>query len=661
MSNIKIHNKLESIHSSCPCYIHTFESGTFLWSSYIKKATDSALESGPIGQCHYNELNGSQGTSWQIKFENNKYLLESASSKYYLGSNLIPTDTSSNKDNYIWIAPAVLVQNHSGTNYMNVYVTLETIGDLCSGHKAEFVLATKGNGNYPSSSSITTTVSEASFATKVASAMTAAGYSACGTLGADEFSTNGNKVTISFTWDPTATEIIYIGIRDKSPTPDGNYSKLRIHEIKAEPSTWHYDIPLRFPEIKYGINSDNGTKSGSIIIKNNTDVNNPLYTTDCMWCWSNGKTFEKIPPKIDKLKSGFYYLKAVNVSKGYTLPIQKLYVPLKKTSSPEAIWPPYNINRLLQKYAEVYNNIISGMKGCASDTMKLTLLDYLYKKFYGKMESSWGYYRPSTDKWVVLNVNYDPGAPYAAQAPYSSNLGRHLGRSTTNMSGISSFYGAAQRNVSLSEYSSCGTANTSNTYQKPLQLALGTSLTNNDSNFVLQYGGLDISGIATIGPEYGTSLSGTTMETNPALDPQALAMPVWNGGSTGSVDPDREECCKGDTYYVRPTIVIHKDKLWELTSDPGGGKTEPGTRLGSYEWKEFKPKKFNGRMSNFKKRLENQRKKSIFELEDKNMLPRGGSDGFSNSVRSRPIGIKYLEMENLDLITSEGSKGRKIV
>ena len=648
MSNIKIHNKLESIHSSCPCYIHTFESGDFIWSNYIKKATEPLLESGPMGQCHYSEQNGTQGTAWQIKFENNKYLLESSSHRTDHLGNIVPTDSSADKDDYIWIAPAILIQDHAGTNYMTVYITLETIGDLCSGHKAEVLIATKGSGNYPSSSSITKTISESVVATAVANAMTTAGYSACGSLSSDEFSTNGNKVTISITWDPSASEISYIGIRDKSATPDGNYAKLRIHEIKAAPSTFHYDIPLQFPEIKSGVNSDNGTNSGSIIIKQNTDVNNPLYATDCIWCWSNGKTFEKIPPTLNKLKSGFYYLKAVNISKGYTLPIQKFYVPLKKTSSPEAVWPPYNVNKLLQKYNMIYANIISGMKGCASDVMKLTILDYLYKKFSGKIESSWGYHRPSTDSWIVLPADEDPGTYWGnpSNPPYGGSLGRYLGRSNTNSQGFSSYSGPASRNVSLSEYSSCGTINT---YLSPLQTTLGTSLTNNDSDYTLQYGIVQIEYDPTI------PLSNTDPDIN-----VALASP-WNEGITGSVDPNRDECCKGDISYVYPTIVTHKRKAWELISKAGGGRTEPGTGLGSYEWREFRPKNFKGKMVNLKKRLENQRKKSIFELEDKNMVRIGGSDGFTSSVRSRAIGTEYLEMENLDPITPESSGSRKII
>ena len=125
---------------------------------------------------------------------------------------------------------------------------------------------------------------------------------------------------------------------------------------------------------------------------------------------------------------------------------------------------------------------------------------------------------------------------------------------------------------------------------------------------------------------------------------------------------EHPQCCIGEKSYPYPTVLKHKGKLWELKSPTSSGRTEPGTPLGSTEWREVDIKNYKGKRVNIKKRLENQRKKFIFELEDKFAVPRLGSlSGGNKTKTSRASATIYLELENYDVVTPEKSFLKQVV
>ena len=74
MKQINFNPRSATVHNACPCYIHTYETGTFVWSSYINKEMAPLKASGFLGNCHYVEQTNATGVGWHIKKENNKYL-----------------------------------------------------------------------------------------------------------------------------------------------------------------------------------------------------------------------------------------------------------------------------------------------------------------------------------------------------------------------------------------------------------------------------------------------------------------------------------------------------------------------------------------------------------------------------------------------------------
>ena len=410
-------NKFNRTKNFCPCNIHTFETGNFRWSQTIKKSADP-IESkkGLLGQCHYVERNNITAVGWHIKNENNKYLLESSNFHYTKtdGADTMVPIEGNTKDEYIWIAPAVLFKKPSaGSAEHTISITLKTIGPTCNGHRAELVLADLPiNKNFPSSASITDTIlTEAQFEDKVTAEMTAQNYTACASIGGDDFSTNNKTITIKTTYTPSATGVKYIGIRDKSNGIDDDYAKLQIHDIAIYVSgVDDTDIPTNFPIVTAKIKSDNGRRSGKI------ELRDKILGIDCIWCWSNGQTFQNIPPDLKGVKSGIYYVKGVNTKLGYTLPIQKFTVPLKKTASPLDAYPPYNKAQFFTKQYLLYSNSVGGMKGCVQEMMKITILDYLYKILYPQTRPN-----PLYPDWVQFGELL-AGTPSEAGAGAGDNV-----------------------------------------------------------------------------------------------------------------------------------------------------------------------------------------------------------------------------------------------
>ena len=124
---------------------------------------------------------------------------------------------------------------------------------------------------------------------------------------------------------------------------------------------------------------------------------------------------------------------------------------------------------------------------------------------------------------------------------------------------------------------------------------------------------------------------------------------------------EHPKCCIGEKSYPYPTIIKHKGKLWELIGPASSGRTEPGTPLGQTEWKEVDTTNYKGKRVNITKRLENQRKKFTFELEDKFAVPRLGSLGGTATKTSKPSATIYLELENYDIITPEKTFLKQVV
>lgn len=131
---------------------------------------------------------------------------------------------------------------------------------------------------------------------------------------------------------------------------------------------------------------------------------------------------------------------------------------------------------------------------------------------------------------------------------------------------------------------------------------------------------------------------------------------IWNGGQGGRVE-SKGRCCTGEQDYAYPTITFHKDKFWELKNERSIGKTEPGTFLGRNDWQLLNIKSFKGRKENILKRLENKRKKSIFELEDKYAIIYSGS---GSATQGRAITSSIIELENLDILRPEFNKSKSI-
>jgi len=410
--------KFKKAQTACPCYIHTFEAGTFNWKSYISEAAGPiANKKGILGNCNYVERNNLAGEGWHIKQDAtlNRYILESSNSKVSTGITDEQYVTgASTKDEYIWIAPAILFKAGSSTsNIHRIKIILETIGASCNGHKAEVVLAERTyNTQYPTSDSIVSTVfSEAAFASAVATQMTGWEKTACDSLGADEFSTNGNTIQIDGNYTPTENKVLYIGIRDKSVGIDEDYSKLRILDVEVYPQYLDVNIgaPLTYPALKTKITPDRGNNSGKI------EVTNTILGLECIWCYSNGKVFEKIPPTLDKLKSGAFYLKGVNLAKGYTLPIQKLTVGSQRTASPTTQHPPWETSIYRRKQTLLHRNIAGGMPGCLNEMMELSILEYLYDKLYPMVHTNPWYPDWTSEGYTVAlynNINVINAQPH---------------------------------------------------------------------------------------------------------------------------------------------------------------------------------------------------------------------------------------------------------
>ena len=705
--------------NACPCYIHTHETGTFVWSSYIDKEMEPLKASGFLGDCHYIEQTNATGVGWHVKKENNKYLLESSNYKINISGSEGAQATTKNE--IVWIAPAIFINGTAGTDTYTISVTLETIGDG-SGHKAELLVGTRAiNKKHPEESLAVVLESESAFSTKVIAAMTAAGYTAYGSLGGDEFSTNRNKITITSTYTTVTNDnVIYLGIKDTSPVPDNTSAKFRIHEITVEARDYYDIIPTSFPDFKPQITPIKNNTKGKI------EFNNPAEAVKCIWCWGDGTVVEKTLPSRTDLGRGWHYLKGVNITEGYTLPVQRFHMRQTKSASPTVSWPPYSMQSLINKYNLLYNNWVGGMKGCASETMKAHVLDYLYKKMYPEEEPVFGAYIPSIPgvtgggflAYLFANIQSVAGNEGFASVPVSSSglleeldtpggskhqyLGRGPNASFSNGiipgDGGSIINGIGVYAVSLADCADC-TASTlphktisnslitqlgsASTTINPIAGILPTSQTSTDivtggGNYITQnvnifiqdgqiveeepwWNPADINQDGTINlPDLFAVLDGWLQSADWAGSPQGMpsaqSLP-WNGGQNGSVE-SAGRCCTGDQDYAYPAITFHKDKFWELKNERSSGKTEPGTFLGRNDWQLLNLKTFKGKKENVIKRLENKRKKSIFELEDKYAVVYSGS--LDATTRGRAVTSSTIELENLDILRPEFNKSRTI-
>lgn len=712
-SNINFNPNSRNTSNACPCYVHTFETGGFSWGFYTNKATEPATSSKVLDNCHYLEKKTNAGVSWHVEKSNNNYFLESSNTKF------VGELAATAKDEWIWIAPGLLFNNTSETDTYTITITLETLGDPASGHKAELWSATRDfNKKHPTSDTGAALISESDFATKVAAAMVSAGHTAYGSLSSNEFSTNGKTITISATFTTTIDQIRYLGIRDLSPSPDSNYAKFRIHGIHVEPAGYFEAIPLSFPQFKATVTP----------IKNNTrgkiEFDNTAEAVKCLWCWGDGTIMEKIPPTREKLGRGWHYLKGINLTEGYTLPVQRFYMRQTKSASPTVSWPPYSMQSLINKYNLLYNNWTGGTigrssgggLGCASDTMKAHVLDYLYKKMYPEEEPVFGVY-VNTAFIPYLFVANQPGVGVDGQDSVITlssaalladvdipGVSRHmyLGRgpndsssTTMNIDGN----GLGVYPVSLGDCLECSDSTlpyqtisgslitqlgSASTVISPLAGILPTPQTSTDIvtagggggfftqniNIFIQDGVAvesepwwnpgDTNQDGVIGlPDLFSVLDFFGQTADWYGDPQGMPAPSslpWNGGQSGSV-VSGGRCCQGEQDFAYPAITLHKNKLWELKNERSNGKTEPGTFLGRGDWKQLNIKSFRGKKENILKRLENKRKKSIFELEDKYAVLYSGS---GSATQGRAITSSMIELENLDILRPEFNKSKSI-
>ena len=236
----------------CPCYLHTFENGDFRWSSYVNKSAEALPKAGVLGKCNYFQPVNFGGTEhWAIKNHNNNFVAES----------LISKDDRVAKDEYLFFAPGNVFQ--SGVTYY-INIILETQSVTCAGNLAEVVLATRDTNGLPSSTKIVSTlISQTDFGSKVATEMTAKGFTACGVLGSNEFSTNGNILSINASVVPSADVVYYIGIRNVTAKPitAEAYAKLRIHDVRvhADDPRAYPIVPLTLPTITTTVKPDKET------------------------------------------------------------------------------------------------------------------------------------------------------------------------------------------------------------------------------------------------------------------------------------------------------------------------------------------------------------------------------------------------------------------
>lgn len=586
----------------CPCYLHTFENGAFSWSSYVNKSAEALPKSGVLGKCNYFEpvnLGGSE--HWSIKYHNNNFVAES----------LISTTEAVAKDEYLFFAPGNIVQ--AGPTY-TIHISLETQSTTCAGHLAELVLTARDTNNLPSKAKITSTlISQSSFGTKVAAAMTTAGYTACSGMASNEFSTNGNIVTISITYAPSADEIIYIGIRDVTAVPSAaeDYAKLRIHNIKVTLSdaSRYPIVPLTLPRIETIVKPDKETLRGTITIKDAS-----LYN-DCIWCWSDKSApAEKTSPNRTGLTAGWYYLKAINLTTGYTLPIEKVKVPFYQTSNSllsnaKNIWTNAGFAKLTEQF---YNSIANGMKTCVYDLFKIFIIKYLWDK--GTLDPN----QISMDS--TGTILYNNPAPGAIQFPSAPSVAQTC---------ITDAYKMLYQQAIASEFAD-------------YSLSPFTPFLDSDEYETTFF---QESELNTGYGSNGESNLNVFVSSN---------MPYWNEGIPGKLDNVERECCVGAQSYIYPTYIVHNRKVWKPTSMTAETRTEPGSVLGRGNWEIAYRKNNRSTMASPKNYLALLRKKSIFAMES-NMLSKQSSGEGRNTFNS------YIELENLKILTPERSGKRKIV
>ena len=379
--------------------------------------------------------------------------------------------------------------------------------------------------------------------------------------------------------------------------------------------------------------------------------------------------------------------------------------------------PPYSKASLVNKYNQLYNNWVGGMKGCASEVMKAHVLDYLYEKFYPEEEPVFGAYTPEGDfqSYIDIQRMLDESSPdylpYASEYPPFAQFNEVmdipggvgagggvsflLGRDTPYLTWSGEMLYASSVGTSLIGLANYEGCNASTNYTE-LGNALITEVGSATSMVNPIEGILPTSQIGTPPGGNGSIFNTTTIniflneadeiyegwqlegdtngdgivdltdlfavienfyQTTEEYDAQQAGGMPWNGGQSGRVETFGR-CCTGELDYAYPAITLHKGKFWELKDQSSNGKTEPGSFLGRNDWEPLKIKSFRGKKENIIKRLENKRKKSIFELEDPKAVIYSGS--LDSTTRGRAVTSSTIELENLDKLRPEINKSSRI-
>lgn len=398
-NNINWWSQLNSPTYACPCYLHTFQDGDFSWTSYLQESDGPLEASGILAQCHFfDEVSSGTTGHWKLRSDADSFSLGAGGIfEIFPGvwrAESTQLETNSVKGESLFLAPGLVLQN--GIEY-TITVTLKTtrycdFNGACTapGHKAELKLGIRDDGplsgnheGFPGYNvgSEATLLTQAQFATAVNAAVD---DTDCCTVDAQEFATNGERVTISATYTPSADEIKYVEIYDVTPTMAENEGEttLTIYDVVVQPTSndGPTDYPIlpqtwNVPNITAAITADDGTTNGAIDISVS-----PGAVTDFVFCWGDTPVIEAASPDRTGLDSGWYGMKAVNITTGYHLPIEIFHVPFFKAGN---LASPNNVfieDIFVNKGNKMTSMIRHGMDSSFLDLMKIDIIKYLWDK-----------------------------------------------------------------------------------------------------------------------------------------------------------------------------------------------------------------------------------------------------------------------------------------
>ena len=386
-------DQLNGPQFACPCYLHTFQAGSFSWTNYLKQSGGPLYSDGIIETCNYFDIvNPYTGKHWNIRSDEDSYItafgmqpvfpegIWRAESTQFEGATQA-------KDETLLLAPGLVLQN--GIEY-TIKVQLNTTrycsgdGDCTApGHKVQLRLAKRNDANvsgrhkgfpYNGITGEAMVLSAANFATAANAAVTDA--DCCVGLGANEFATNGELIEVDGTYTPSEDGIWYVGIQDTTPTftADEGESTLTIYNVTVEPASYPILQPTyNQPNLTASITADDGTTNGAIDITGLTEA-------EYLYCWGDTYAIEAASPDRTNLSSGWYALKAVNIATGFHMPIELFYVPFFKSgtlSSPNNIWTE---EKFVIKGNKMQNLIENGMDSSFLNLMKIDIIKYLWDK-----------------------------------------------------------------------------------------------------------------------------------------------------------------------------------------------------------------------------------------------------------------------------------------